>query len=286
MWTLFKPFLPALLVASTIVALGLIIAARLRSAQSWACAAALALAYVGGHAMTIARWPALPPVDSIDWLLYFALGTLIFPILEVLRAPSSGWLRWLVWAAFSGSFLSALLRPKFRYGWSVIEGWLWLGGLLAIMLFLAWCLETIVVRSSARIALPLILAIIMGGTAIALLVSGSILLGQLASIVEVTILVAFVIGCWIPTLLPSRGAVPVLTTLFTGLLVCGTFYSELPVLSAALLIIAPGATLIPVNRKNGGKAATASMWVHAGLVSVTVAMAVVLALHSSPPLEY
>ena len=148
MWTLFKPFLPALFVASAIVALGLIIAARLRSTQSWACAAALALAYVGGHAMTIARWPALPPVDSIDWLLYFALGTLIFPILEVLRAPSSGWLRWLVWAGFSASFLSALLRPKFMYGWSVIEGWLWLGGLLAIMLYVAWCFERIASRLS------------------------------------------------------------------------------------------------------------------------------------------
>ena len=283
MWTLFKPFLPALLIAPAIVALGLISAARLRSTHSWACAAALAAAYVGGHAVAIGRWPAFPPVDSIDWLLYFALGALIFPILDVFLPQSHGWLRWLVWAGFSASFLSALLRPKFMYGWSVPHGLLWLGGILAIMLFLAWCFERIASRSSARIALPLILAIITGGSAIALLVSGSMLLGQLAAIVEATILAAFVIGCWIPTLLPGRGAVPILTMLFTGLLLCGSFYSELPALSAGLLISAPSATFISFGRKTWSEG---SIWVQAGLVSVAVAMAVGLALHSSPPLDY
>src|SRR4051794_17548904 len=117
MWILFKPLLPAILIATAIVALVLIVAARVAADYDWTCVVALVAGYVTGHAVAIGRWPAFLPVDAIDWLPYFALGTLIFPILDRLLPRSVQWARLLIWSIFSALFLGALLQPKWKNDW-------------------------------------------------------------------------------------------------------------------------------------------------------------------------
>jgi hypothetical protein len=106
------------------------------------------------------------------------------------------------------------------------------------------------------------------------------LLGQLA-----TALAAAIFGTLVLTMRGialSRSIAPVFSLLLGGLLISGYFFAALPATSAVFLIVAPVLALVPV-----GKAATFwSFLARAGLVSLPVAAAVVLAFRASPPLDY
>jgi hypothetical protein len=173
-----------------------------------------------------------------------------------------------------------LLKPKFQYGWSPGQGWLWLAGLALALVFLAVIVDLLAQRTAKPIEFPGYLLIVCAGTVGALMLSGSMLLGQLA-----TALAAGVFGTLILTLRGialSRGAAPVFSLLLGALLVSGYFFASLPATSAALLIVAPVLALVPA-----GKPATFWAFVaRAALVSLPVAAAVILAFQSSPPLDY
>ena len=82
---------------------------------------------------------------------------------------------------------------------------------------------------------------------------------------------------------PSGAAAP-LGLVCAGLWLSGFFYAELPATSALLLALAPAVALLPVRTERH------SQWrvlaYRTTFVTVPVAIAVVLALHASPPLDY
>jgi hypothetical protein len=80
----------------------------------------------------------------------------------------------------------------------------------------------------------------------------------------------------------GRGIVPVFSLLVGALVVGGYFFAELPATSAVLLAFAPILALIPV----GMPSKLLAFGIRAALVSVPVALALVLAFRSSPPLSY
>ena len=284
MWILLKQLLPGIIVGAVITGAVLIAAACFPSVHRWAGGVALGGGYVGGHAMAIGRWAPFPPVEATDWLLYFAVAALMMGVLDVFLSDARRWLRLSVWAVLCGIFIRVLLQPKWRYAWSLSEGLLWLGGLLTIMLFVSACFEAVAQPSNSRPALPLILAIISAGTSVALMVSGSMRLGQLALIFGTTVAVSWLVACWIPSLSLSRGAVPVVIVLTAGLWLSGYFYAELPAVSALLLGVSPVLALVPF-----GSFPLSRTWASclpAGLVIVAVAAAVGIAIHASPPLEH
>ena len=284
MWILLQQLLPGIIVGAVITGAVLAAAARFPSVHRWAGAVALGAGYVGGHAMAIGRWPSFPPVEATHWLLYFALAAVILGLLDAFLPDTRRWLRFFVWLVFNGVFICVLLHSKWKYAWRLSEGLLWLGGLLAIMLFVSACFETIAQPSSSRPALSLILAIISAGTSVALMVSGSLLLGQLALIVGTIATVAWLAACWIPSLSLRRRAVPIVVLLLAGLWLSGYFYAELPAVSALLLAASPVLALVPF-----GNTPLSRKWrscLPAGLVMVEVAAAVGIAIHASPPMDH
>jgi hypothetical protein len=126
--------------------------------------------------------------------------------------------------------------------------------------------------------------VLCGGTSVALILSGGLLLGQLAGILSATAATCFllIIAVRAP-FLPSGAAAP-LSLVCAGLLLSGFFYAELPTASALLLALAPTTALLRVGEKSHSQ--SRALAYRTALVAVPVAIAVVLALHASPPLDY
>jgi hypothetical protein len=122
------------------------------------------------------------------------------------------------------------------------------------------------------------------GTCIALLLSGSLLLGQLACILTAIGAACLVLILASPAPFHPRGAAAPFSLICAGLWLSGFFYAELPPASAILLAIAPALALLP----GGGK--SHSRWLglacRTGFVAVPVAIGVVLAFRASPALDY
>lgn len=277
---LLKQILPAVVIAMMVAAgvCGLALLSKKEKARRALGPLAIGLAYCIGH-LVVAGWVSFPPTDTTNWLPYFALGAAALGAASEWGGWNSG-IRLLLFALVTGGALRLLLKPKFQYGWSPGQGWLWLTGLALALVFLVVIVDLLAQRTAKPIELPGYLLIVSAGTAGALMLSGSMLLGQLA-----TALAAAVFGTLVLTLRGialSRGAAPVFSLLLGALLVSGYFFASLPATSAALLVVAPVLALVPA-----GKPAT--FWAflaRAALVSLPVAAAVILAFRSSPPLDY
>src|ERR1700730_1717471 len=103
---------------------------------------AIGLAYLSGH-LVITGWVPFPPADTTNWLPYFALTAAVlgaFCGVLVIRA----WARVLIFALVSTGALRLLLKPKFLYGWSLSEGWIWVACLAGAMVLLAIILDALV----------------------------------------------------------------------------------------------------------------------------------------------
>jgi hypothetical protein len=176
--------------------------------------------------------------------------------------------------------LRLLLKPRFQYGWSPGEGWAWVAGLGCAIVLLAIVLDALARRPGTAVEMPIFLLIVSAGTSGALMLSGSMLLGQFAMVLAAAVFGVLVFAAG--KVAPGRGIVPVFSLLVSALLVSGYFFAELPVTSAVLLAFAPIPALIDIGITNK----LLALGSRAALVSVTVAVALVLAFRSSPPLTY
>jgi hypothetical protein len=173
-----------------------------------------------------------------------------------------------------------LLKPKFQYGWSPGEGWLWVVCLVCAFVLLAVILDAVGRRTVTATELPAFLLITCAGTFGALMLSGSMLLGQFAAVLG-----AAVLGTLLLTVrkIPlGRGIVPVFSLLMGSMLVSGHFFAELPLASAVLLALAPGLALIPIGVPNK----LLAFGIRSAFVSAPILIALVLAFRASPPLTY
>lgn len=252
---------------------------------------AIGLAYLSGH-FVITGWVPFPPADTTNWLPYFALAAAavgafsspgsLFP--EERRASDGAltlptWPRVLILSVVSAGALTLLLKPKFVYGWSLTDGCIWVGCLAGAIVLLALVLDALVRRSPTAIEMPAFLLIICAGTFGALMLSGSMLLGQFALVLGAAVLGSLVLTVRKCALGP--GMVPVFTLLLVTLLLSGYCFAELPATSAALIAFAPVLALIPMRMLT-----LPAFPVRAALVSLPILVALVLAFRSSPPLSY
>jgi hypothetical protein len=278
---LLQQLLPGVLAAVLLSGVFAIIG-RLWRANNWADAVALGIGYAGGHAMT-AGWPTFPPSEATQWLPFFALAAMLLGVLDALLRPA-GSLRALIWIFFCAGLLRLFLKPKFQYGWSLPEGVLWIAGLAVGMLVLASSLDA-AVRRDTSISSPLILTIVACGTGVALMLSGSMLLGQLAMVLAAALGAIVAVALLLPKAVEGRGVVPVAVALLASLWLSGYFYSDLPLASALLLAAAsfPALVLISLSEKIPS---WKGLLLRAGIVSIPVAISVFLAFRASPPLDY
>lgn len=275
---LLRQLLPGILVALLVSGV-LTIVGRLWKANSWADAIAVAAGYAAGHAVT-AGWPAFPPIEATHWLPYLGIAVTILAVLDTLLRPP-GWVRAIVWFLSCAGILSLLLASKFQYGWSLFVGVLWVAGLAAAMLVLTCFLDRAAQRD-ASISLPLIVAIAAGGTGLALMLSGSMLLGQLALVLAGAFGAIVLVGALLPNTINGRAIAPVSATLLCGLWLSGYFFSELPSVSGLVLLVSPIPALMLVLFDESGNPRR-GLLLRAILVAVPVALAVFLAFEASPP---
>lgn len=239
---------------------------------------AIGLAYLSGH-FVITGWGTFPPADTTNWLPYFALVGAVQGASCALVATKV-WARVLIFALVSAGALRLLLKPKFQYGWSLGEGWLWVGCLVCGFVLLAVILDALVRRTGTATEMPAFLLITCAGTFGALMLSGSILLGQFAAVLGAAVFgsLVFTVG----RIALGRGIVPVFSLLLGALLVSGCFFAELPLTCAVLLAFSPAFALVPIGRP--GK--LLAFGIRSVLVSAPILVALVLAFRSSPPLDY
>jgi hypothetical protein len=277
---LLKQILPAVIIA-VMVAAGvgsLALYWGKEQARSALGPLAIGVAYFSGH-LVITGWVPFPPADTTNWLPYFALAAAVLGA-SCGVLPSKAWVRVLLFALVSAGALRLLLKPKFQYGWSLGEGWLWVACLVCALGLLAVILDALTRRTPTAVEMPAFLLIVSAGAFGGLMLSGSMLLGQFAAV-----LAAAVFGSLVFTIRRvnlGRGIVPVFSVLVGALLVSGYFFAELPANSAALIAFAPALALIPIRMPSK----LVAFGIRAALVSVPVIVALVLAFRASPPLDY
>jgi hypothetical protein len=245
-----------------------------RRARQAAAAAAVALGYVSGHLFTTG-WTTLPPVDTTNWLPSFALASAgVGSLVEVFN---SKWIRVALVGLMSCGAQRLLLQPKFRYGWSVCQGWMWVVGFGCAVVAVMICLGVIARRATRAAEPPVIFFIVCAATSGALILCGSFVLGQLAAV-----LAASVCGSLVFVLRRDTGAdaiACVCSLLLIALLASGYFFADLPGVSMLLLAAAPACALVP-NRISAPRGAAAAR-VAAVVAIVTIALLAVL--RSCPP---
>jgi hypothetical protein len=275
---LVRQLLPGILVALLVSGVFTIVG-RLWKANNWADAIAVGVGYAVGHVVT-AGWPAFLPIEATQWLPYFAIGVTLLAVIDTLLRPP-GSVRAVVWFLCSAGMLLLLLYSKFQYGWSLFAGVLWIAGLATALLLLTSFLDRTAQRD-ASISLPLVLTIVAGGTGLALMLSGSMLLGQLAFVLAGAFGAIAVVGMLLPNAINGRGIAPVSATLLGGLWLSGYFFSELPPVSLLLLLASPIPALMLVLFDESGHPRR-GLLLRTILVAAPVVLAVFLAFAASPP---
>jgi hypothetical protein len=253
---------------------------------------ALGLAYLSGH-LVVAGRVTFPPADTTNWLPYFALAVGVLgafapegrasarPGRKESRPFERGaWAYLFIFALAAGGALKLLLKPKFQYGWSVGQGWMWVACLGSAMVLLAIILDTLGRRTATATEMPAFLLLTCAGTFGALLLSGSVLLGQFAAVLGAAVFGSLVFTARKVAL--GRGIAPVFSLLLGTLLVSGGFFADLPLASAMLLAFAPAIALTPIGTPDK----LLAFGIRSALVSIPILVALVLAFRSSPPLSY
>jgi hypothetical protein len=280
---LLTQMLPSAASAAAVAAALLFIFARCwKSASRCAGAIAIGAGYAAGHVLA-AGWSPFPPRHATHWLFWFAVIGVIAAGADALVRPK-GTVRFVTWAIICTIACRLILQPKFSYAWSAAEGWLWVFAIALGVVALTCCLDLVERRPFGAATLFSVTTILCGGACGALILSGSLLLGQLACILSAIAATCFLLIIAVTAPFHPSGAAAPLSLVCAGLWLSGFFYAELPAASALLLALAPAIALLPVGKRSYSQSRVLACRI--AFVAVPVALAVVLALHASPPLDY
>lgn len=280
---LLKQMAPSAVLAAAVAAVLLFVFARWRkTASRGAGAIAIGAGYVAGHVLA-AGWSPFPPRHATHWLFWFAVIGVIAAAADAFVRPK-GTVRFVAWAIICTIACRLILQPKFSYAWSATEGWLRVFAIALAIVVLTFCLDLVERSPFGTARLFSVMTIFCGGACVALILSGSLLLGQLACILSTTVAQCFVLIIAVRAPFHPSGAAAPLSLVCAGLLLSGFFYAELPTASALLLALSPAMALLRVGKKSHSQ--SRALAYGAALVAVPVAIAVVLALHASPRLDY
>jgi len=280
---LLKQMLPSAALGAAVATALLFVFARWRKRAS-RCAGAIAIGagYVAGHVLA-AGWSPFPPRYATHWLFWFAVIGVITAAADALVRPR-GTVRLVTWAIICTIACRLILQPKFSYAWSAAEGWLRVFAIALGVVVLTCCLDLVERRPFGTATLFSVATILCGGACIALILSGSLLLGQLACVLSATAAPCFLLTIAVKGPFDPSGAAAPLSLVCAGLWLNGFFYAELPAASALLLALAPAVALLPVRKESHSQSRALAYRI--AFVAVPVAIAVLLALHASPPIDY
>jgi hypothetical protein len=280
---LLKQMLPPAALGAAVGGAIFFVLTRCRWKSAGRCPGAIAIGagYIAGHALAAGLAP-FPPRSATPWLFWFAVIGIIAAAADSL-VRLKGTIRLVVWATICTVACRFILQPKFSYAWSSAEGPFWVVAFAVGLVGLTCVLDLMERRAFGPATLFSVTTVLGTGTCIALMLSGSLLLGQLACVLTAIAATCFLLIIAVTTPVPPTGAAAPLSLVCSGLWLSGFFYAELPPASAVLLAVAPALGSLPVGRKSH------SRWLElacrAGLVALPVVVAVVLAFQASPPLE-
>lgn len=269
-----------LLVTSITVALLALSARPWRGAgeqpnPAWGPALGLGVGYAIAHGYLMG-WPAIPPVTGKQWVFALALlAALLVSVRSMTAGP--GWSRYVFCGLLSLAVPLTTLQAKLKFGWELGEAVPAIG-LIAALIFL-WLLSNEERANEGEgAAVPLALAVSTFGASIALGLSSSATLAELAGMLTAGISI-YVLACWRWQFLSiTPGGISVAGVVLAGLLINGYFFADLPPAGALLLGAAPEAVRLtrlgPLKNVTGWKQALTK----AALVAVPVGAAVGLAL--------
>jgi hypothetical protein len=280
---LLKQMVPSAALAAAVAALLLFVFARWwKSANRCAGAVAIGAGYVAGHVLA-AGWSPFPPRHATHWLFWFAVIGVVAAVADALVRPK-GTVRLVAWAIICPIACRLILQPKFSYAWSAAEGWLRVFAIAFGIVVLTFCLDRVERRPFGTATLFSVATVLCGGTCVALILSGSLLLGQLAGVLSAIAAACFLLIMAVRVPFHPSGAAAPLSLVCAGLWLSGFFYAELPAASALVLGLAPALALLPVAKESHSQSRVLAY--RTAFVAVPVALAVVLAYHASPPLDY
>lgn len=279
---LLKQILPSVALAAAVAATLIFIFARWwRKASDCAAAIAIGGGYIAGHVLT-AGWSPLPPRSATHWLFWFAvIGTTLATANAFVRPRAT--VRVIAWTIVCAIACRLILQPKFSYDWRA-EGWVRVIAITLGIVLLTWSLEVVDRGPFGRNSMFSIMIIVCAGTAISLMLAGSLLLGQLACVLSAILMVLFLAEMAFPALFAWGVESIPLSLLCSGLWLSGHFYAELPVVSALLLALAPAVALFAPVRENSSQ--WRALAYRTALATAPVIVAVAIVFHSSPPLDY
>jgi hypothetical protein len=270
--------LPAVLVSAVVLLLGDRLAPPDRDRIPAWPALAIGGGYLAGH-FALRGWRGWVPKESTDWVVVCTLGGLLLGLAGWTRGsrPALAFLlRWLVGAAVAWAVIGKVLLR----GDSALLAWgeIALVGLAAAVVWSQ--LETHATPSGVGMAI--LLCVVATGSSIALLLSNSALLAQLAGGLAAALGAAVGVRVLLREPLQLRAAVPAVVTTLLALLAAGVVYSRLP-LSAALLLGAAPLSVGLEHAPGARRVPRALLLVGPVLLAlVPIALAVALAYQSAP----
>ena len=184
----------------------------------WGGAVAIGVAYAVGHVLNVDRVPGFPPVQVIDWLVYFAIGAALVGLIPAFVRLS--WWAMLPLCALVCVTLAWLIvreLPEASRAWEapwigvLVIGACGLGAGLA-----TWSYDLLCERHTGGAA-PIALWIAIAGSSYLFLENGAAKAMHLSGVVAATCAVAAIIGWWRPTSSLARGGIVVAMPLVAGL---------------------------------------------------------------------
>src|SRR5438067_10138987 len=189
---LLKQMLPSAALGAAVATALLFVCARWRKRAS-RCAGAIAIGagYVAGHVLA-AGWSPFRPRQATHWLFWFAVIGVITAVTDALVRPK-GTVRLGTWAIICTIACRLILQPKFSYAWGAAEGWLRVFAIGLGLVVLTCCLDLVERRPFGTTTLFSLTTLLCGGGCIALILSGSLLLGELAFALSAVCATSFVL---------------------------------------------------------------------------------------------
>jgi hypothetical protein len=266
---LFVVVIPAAVAAAALLLARLVGRGADRGTQAWlAISAGFVAGYVG-----IAGVPKAMPVEAWHWLLPIALLGAVVGAMHGRRSLPRR---------------LGVVAPLVLLGFAVVMTLLHatptaIAGYVAAAYLVNLTLDGDPRRTSARSFLSVVLVVAIG-TAVSLVVSGTMLIGHLAGALAAATGACIVLAG--PLRVETRSAVPLLATLLVALWMNGILYAELPIGSAALLASAPLACWIADIVLANRLGALPMAIVRVGLAIVLAGAGVAVAVIEAPPLDY
>lgn len=238
-----------------------------RSPSAWPGVVGVGGGYALGH-VVLAGWPAFPPHDSIQRLLYLNLAVVIVIVVGQILSRR-GRLRWVLVGAGAVAMATFLLWPRMSSAWNWPQSNIWgaavagAGGAFGAILC-RW-----LARGGGRVDVLILLAALLA-TGIAAAWSGSVMIGQLTVILGAAFTPALATGDGSRGFL--RGGAVVVAVLLPALWLVAAVYGEMPGVCVLLLAGVPAVGLLVGSRRRLPQGPGTLVRVAAGLAPAVAAL--------------